>query len=330
MKSTNYYSFNEGLKKILFKFEKKKRNYVYDFFYSALALGIYQKLSSFFLKIIIQFSSFNFYNNNKLLRLLFYSGIKKMKHEEIITIREEHFKEIEAKDININFKYNKIINELREKGVSDISSLFNLSENEISNVTKFFENKSFYDGHEPMQSSLVKKNKNEIEQSNKGHKIFNKGYYSYDQGTSLDCPTISKLINSEHFKKLSEIYCGFKTVPYSLTTMLSLPQKGEHPVTNFHRDYDDFIYLGFFIYWTDTNENNGSTTYRLKSHRKDNGTEKEDKILRVKSGSIIAGDWFGEHRGNSKVSSGKRLLTMIRFGKKINYAYMSTKSYYFF
>ncbi len=53
-------------------------------------------------------------------------------------------------------------------------------------------------------------------------------------------------------------------------------------------------------------------------------------ILEVDAGTLIAGDWMGLHSGNSKMEDNERLITMIRFGKKINQSYMQTKSYYFF
>ena len=93
---------------------------------------------------------------------------------------------------------------------------------------------------------------------------------------------------------------------------------------------DDFISLSYFIYWTRTNKDNGATKYIIGSHRDKYADTNNEKILEVKPGSIIAGDWMGLHSGNSKMQDSERLITMIRFGKKINQSYMQTKSYYFF
>lgn len=88
--------------------------------------------------------------------------------------------------------------------------------------------------------------------------------------------------------------------------------------------------MGFFIYWTDTDKNNGATSYKIGSHINNEPYNKKIEFIEVDAGSIVVGDWMGEHRGNEKIKNKERLITMLRFGRKFNQGYMQTKSYYFF
>ncbi len=328
-KNKNFYSINEILNKIFFTF-KKKRKIFFELFYLLFTLKIYHKISAKILNLIIKLFGYKFYNHSSILRLFFFSSIRGMSIDTIFSIREKIFNNIEINDKLIpDSKYKDIIIEIRKNGFCDISNLFNFNNQEIDKLIKYFHTHKLYNGHDPLQSDLRKMSYDQINQKI-DHEIFGKGYFSYDVETSLGNELISSLFNSIELKKIANYYCGFDTQPYTLSTMLNIKKNIEHPVTKFHRDTDDFITLSYFIYWTKTSKNNGATKYIVGSHRDKFADTKNEKILELKPGSIIAGDWMGLHSGNNKMEDNERLITMIRFGKKINQSYMQTKSYYFF
>ena len=318
---------SQVLYKINYKFSKKRKP-VYDFFYIILMIGFYQKISSSIVLFLINNFGYNFYNNNKYLRILLFSGIRKISIENIFKIRNNYFKSFEDNVIEDPI-YEKIILEIREKGFCDITKLINISDEDIENVIAHYKANDFYDGHEPMQSSFRKMNYNDLKNDSLSYEIEQKGYYSPSTKVSLDNNIIKNLFNNVHFQKLSSLYCGFETKGYLLHTMLNITKSGVHSIAENHRDGNDFVDLGFFIYWTDTDKNNGATTYQEGSHRSLNGDFKSN-ILEVPKGSIIAGDWMGMHKGNAKLdSSQERFLTVMRYGKKINQGHIQSKSYYF-
>ncbi len=328
-KGRNFYSVKEILNKIFFTF-KKKRKIFYELLYLTFAIKLYHKISAKIIIFFVKRFGFDFYNNNKILRLLFFSGIRGMSLEEIFRIREPHIIKIKKNDDKIlDDNYKNIIIEIREKGFCNVSNIFNLKDKDAENVKNFFKTKELYNGHDPLQSDLKKINYSKIYNHEAKHEIFNKGYFSFDVETSLENQLINNLFTSKKLKIIADLYCGFDTEPYTISTMLNIKKEILHPVTSFHRDTDDFISLGFFIYWSKTDKNNGATKYKIGSHRKDNNNNSEF-ILEANPGTIIAGDWMGLHSGNQKMEDRERLITMIRFGKKINQSYMQTKSYYFF
>ena len=293
-------------------------------------LAAVQPFSSRIIIYLVNIFGFEKYNNSTILRSLFFSGIRGMSLDEIMNIREKYFKKVILNDNKIHNKdFKDIICVIRDRGYCDISKMFNIKEDEIDEVKKYFKSQELYNGHDPLQSDLNKTNYENIYKNKTSHQLFNKGYFSYDAGTSLKNDQINRLVNSKRLKLLADLYCGFDTELYTISTLLNTKEKFEHPVANFHRDTDDFITIGFFIYWTKTTKNNGATKYILGSHRKTT-TNNNEQILDANPGTIIAGDWMGLHSGNNNMEESERLITIIRFGKKINNCYMQTKSFYFF
>ncbi len=329
-KNRKFYTIKQGLAKIFFTFGKK-RKIIHDLFYMTLASKIYHFFASRITLFIVKNFSYDFFSNNKLLRIMLFSGIRGMSLKEIFKIRNLHFNKIIKNDEKIELGYKKIVDEIRKNGFAKLDDEFlNISSKEIEDVNMYFRNSYLYDGHDPLQSSLKKLKYSELNKHQINHQIFNKGYFSYDVETSLNNKLISSLFYNPKLKKLADCYCGFETEPYTISTMLNVKKEIVHPVTEFHRDTDDFIALGFFIYWSKTNRDNGATSYKIGSHMKIESSDFKTNILEVDAGTLIAGDWMGLHSGNSKMEDNERLITMIRFGKKINQSYMQTKSYYFF
>ena len=80
--------------------------------------------------------------------------------------------------------------------------------------------------------------------------------------------------------------------------MLTLPCQNSNGVTNWHRDYDDISSVALFIYWTETDEMNGATQYKLGSHCEVDG---EKVSLKGKEGSVFILDPLGLHKGNKNL-----------------------------
>ena len=250
--------------------------------------------------------------------------------KKVLRIRKNYIKNLVKEDEKINDeKIKKILKEIRTKGYCDITNFVKIKDDEINQVKSYFKNQKLFNGHDPLQSNLEKYDTNQIYDNDEIHKIFNNGYFSYSAETSLNNYVLNNLFKNKNLKQLSDLYCGFDTQPYALATMFNIKKETSHPVTQFHRDIDDFISLGFFIFWTKTDKNNGATTYKIGSHIDEN-CNGPDEFLEVDAGSIIAGDWIGLHKGNHKMINRERLISMIRFGNKINHSYFQTKSFYFF
>jgi len=331
-KGKNFYSLKEILNKIFFSFSKKKKIF-HELLYLTFAVKIYHKISSKIILYIINKYGFEFFNESKILRYLLFSGIRGMSLENIFQIRNKHFQKIIQIDNNIeDIEMKKSISQIRKDGFSNISNIIKFEESEVKEVNEYFRLQKMYNGHDPMQSDLKLINYSEIYSNNVDHEIFNKGYFSFDVKTSLSNQVIKNLFFNKKLKKLADLYCGFETEPYTISTMLNIKKEILHPVAEFHRDTDDFISLGFFIYWSETNKNNRSTCYKTGTHLVSDfeNAINQNKYIEVKAGTIVAGDWMGLHRGNQKMEESERLITMIRYGKKINQSYMQTKSYYFF
>ena len=329
-KKKSFYSLNKIFNKLFFSFQKKKKLF-YEILYLTIAVNFYHKISAKIIFFVISRFGYKSYVQSKILRYLFFTSIRAMKLENIFSIRKNYFNLIAKEDEEIqDDEIKKIIKEIRSKGYCNISNIINIKNQDVDDVKNYFKSQKLYNGHDPLQSNLNKYDYEEIHKNNEeNHEIFNKGYYSYSAETSLNNPVLKNLFNNKKLQQLSNSYCGFKTNPYALATMLNIKKKILHPVTQFHRDIDDFVSLGFFIFWTKTDRNNGATTYKVGSHL-DVNSNGPDEFLEVEPGSIIAGDWIGLHKGNSNMIDRERLITMIRFGNKINHSYFQTKSYYFF
>ena len=221
-KNQKFYSTSEGLRKIIFSFNKKQKIF-FDFFYITLAFKPYHKIAAFFIKAICRFFGYNFFLKTDLVRILFFSGIRGMSLNDIFYIRNNHFKNITKNDDKIPNQYKNIINNLRKDGFCILNkNLFNISSADIKNVNAYFRKRKFYDGHDPLQLSLKTLDYKNINNHNLNHAIFNKGYYSFDPGTSLKNNKIKSIINNPAIKTIADYYCGFETELYTISTMLNV------------------------------------------------------------------------------------------------------------
>ena len=103
-------------------------------------------------------------------------------------------------------------------------------------------------------------------------------------------------------------------------------QKVTEKTQFFHRDLDSFNLLKFFVYLSDVDENSGSNQYIMFSHNNylnkkisrnniseselSETTKKNIFTFTGKSGSVIAANTFGYHRGKTPISNDRLMLVL--------------------
>jgi len=211
--------------------------------------------------------------------------------------------------------------DLNEKGYADITSIVGITSDEIAEVKKYFlSSEVAYDSQVPIWSSLIPRRVSDLT------KLDSVSYISFPIDYSLGSKVVRRIASSSALKDISTSYLGFSGSLYGVNTMLTKQCEIPHGVTNLHRDYDDFLFLTFFIYWTETTKENGATYFVPGSHLNNVGTE--GIYLEGRAGSVFAVDSYGLHAGNKFIQS-ERLVTWIRYGRIPNVAYVTDKAYLF-
>jgi len=314
------------------------------------------RINSFFYKFIIfllkaiSFLKFDFNLSWYLFRLLFIISGQKIYYET------EKNKYYFIKAIN-KFQKNRknlyffksdqldgiVLKNLKNEGISRYDA-FKINENVISNVNIYFKNaEHYYESHSPIPKN--KKLKHEKTESL---------YTSYDLTTQLNCSDLLSICLDERLISIAQNYIGSAPRLYSLNTFKTLPSNNisneKYFTHEFHRDVDNLKWVVFFIFWTDTDKDNGgfqqikyshSNSQKLnsliKSKSKFNTSEKfiqktipgygmDDEYEKIfneeifhcygKSGTIISCDTFGLHKGMPVKTP--RLVTWIRYGNFIS------------
>jgi hypothetical protein len=124
-----------------------------------------------------------------------------------------------------------------------------------------------------------------------------------------------------------DAYLGKTYSLYRVNTMITFPILSKHAVTNIHIDYDDAHSLAYFVYWTETRENNGAIFIIPGSHITKN--ENPGIYLEGKGGSVFLIDTYCLHSGNKNIVT-LRIATWLRFGEIPNLAYIADKNYLYF
>lgn len=296
-----------------FSFNHKKK-YIYELFSELNSLNTYnQFLKKIFKKSIFFENIILWLLKKNLLKLFFYSIVLELEIHEIISIRKKIF----TKNKNI-INYKKSLKELNETGFCDLTQYLKIESEKITEIKNYFNKLDFYNSQVPFQSDhflypYYRKNE------------FN--YISFDIHQSLNCDLIKSFILNPLFKNFADAYLGFSSELYSVNTTIVSPSKKKHPVTNFHRDTDDFKFLTFFVYFDDVTYEDNATVYLDGSHN-DIKPDYKKKYLTGKKGTIYAADTFGLHAGPSKINI-ERLSCWFRYGYKINSAYMGDRNFYF-
>ncbi len=234
-----------------------------------------------------------------------------------------------------NRSNSKVINEVNN---NSFCFLGKLSKDEIETGKNYFLNqKKIYNSHVPY---FFKKNKSEKEDKiNIDDFLKNKdsNYGSFDIKTSVECPILKNISQKYKFNEIAEEYLiSNKVNVFSINTMLTKSSNSSHDVFKLHRDIDSINSLAFFIYWTSTSQENGSTSVLPGSHIY-NFDRKFGKIyspnlslkhIEGEEGSIYALDTWSYHRGNEKLKN-PRLATWIRYSSFPSRIYYMDRNYLF-
>ena len=204
---------------------------------------------------------------------------------------------------------------LIERGVTEKFELTNFESYKDEILNYFYNNKIFFD-KKPEEKFFLKDRDPEV-------KV---GYY--DPKITAKCPYIFDIINDENILSTASLYFNspFKLDYASVWWSFKNEDIAKEKTQFFHRDLDSFNLLKFFVYLTDVDENSGSNQYVLFSHKNNfnkkisRTTFKEDDIkanldkdlftFTGKSGSVIAADTFGFHRGKTPKSNDRLMLVL--------------------
>jgi hypothetical protein len=207
---------------------------------------------------------------------------------------------------------------LQQQGYANLGQFFDADQCE--SVRNYFCNSRGFASQVPLQSdgNLQLFNLDDLKNRQ------SKSYFCFPDETSLRCDALRNVLRDGSFQAMADAYLGFPTRLYSVNTFMSLTDPGDHYVTRFHRDYDDFGALAFFIYWNDTSPTNGATIYVPGSHLSSNADMSNVAHMAGKAGTIFALDAFGVHAGNKMVDK-FRLVTWFRYGMVPNLATVQNK-----
>ena len=207
---------------------------------------------------------------------------------------------------------------IQEVNINSYCFLGKFDSNLINSGRDFFLNQEFiYNSHIPLEKNQAKpkiklKDFYSNEKSN---------YGSFDIKTSVNCSALLNISKKFNFKNIADQYLlSNKSYVYSINTMLTKNSKFYDGVCNLHRDLDSMSSLTFFIYWTDTDKDNGATIIYPGSHcfdqdknfNKYSNKSSNLKYLSGESGSVFAVDTWAWHSGNKNIKT-NRLVTWVRF-----------------
>jgi ectoine hydroxylase-related dioxygenase (phytanoyl-CoA dioxygenase family) len=159
-------------------------------------------------------------------------------------------------------------------------------------------------------------------------------YYSLRPDLKILKNFYEQILQNTQLKKIIAGCLGSKNYIYSINTMISIPSKNKHSVTDLHRDYDDTNFLALAVYWTDVESDDGATYFVPFTHNRyvDEKNNLLDKGVYLKgiAGSAYLMDTYGWHAGNKNLKK-KRIVTWIRFSKnQFNVSSFDNKEQFFF
>jgi hypothetical protein len=192
-----------------------------------------------------------------------------------------------------------------------------ISQEECESVVSYLKKEKGFAGQVPMQSDGILYSYDEAESTARQHGR----YFSYAPSISLKNPIISRLVEHEQIKNMVREKLGDNAEIYSANTFVVFPGETlDHYVMKMHRDYDDFNFIAFFVYWTGVTSTNGAALFVPKTNMSSDNHLMEHKLfLEGTPGDVFALDSFGYHAGNNSVKS-PRFVTWFRYGLRNNLA----------
>lgn len=277
--------------------------------------------------IYFYFSFFNRFKTSELVKIIikFFINFTRFKDFDLVKLQDKRLILINDFENTYKFKQNVLKNfipkcqielDLKIKGYANISSMFQIDNESFFNEVK---NLKYFNSQVPLQSDCIEKIPDN-----------NSNYFSLRPDLKNINFFFKNFLNNKKLKNIVENYLDGQSYLYSLNTMLTKPTTKKHSVTDLHRDYDDQHFLVLFIYWTDTNKNDGSTFFIPGSHLRENKNLNDGIFLEGAAGSVFLIDTFGWHAGNKNLKK-DRLVSWLRFSKnQLNIASFDNKEYLFF
>jgi len=138
----------------------------------------------------------------------------------------------------------------------------------------------------------------------------------------LRCPYLLEVALSPQNVHYARQYLGCEPTLYSFSANWTFARPSPDAI-KFHRDYDDFRFVVFFVYLSDVRPENGHFIFSPGTHV---GERIGPRIALVgQSGVAFMADTYGLHT-ESPAMSGRRLVAEFRFGLDVNYAYSTNRT----
>ena len=206
--------------------------------------------------------------------------------------------------------------DLIDNGWINSSKLTRLTDKEVRDFRDIAFNLMWFNSQVPMQSNGI------LTRPTASH-----SYYSLRPDQPELVQFYKRILNVNGLKDLVNSYLGFESKLFSINTMLTLPSKHTHAVTNAHRDLDSEHFLALFVYWSDVTRDNGATFFIPGSHLNDTSTKSTEGMhFEGSAGTSFLFDPYGFHSGNKLIKT-PRLVTWFRFGKRPNNCHFNDKNY---
>lgn len=281
--------------------------------------------------IFFYYSFFNYFKTPNIIKLFirFLCKFSSYHYDDLIKIQDQRLKLKKDEQSIFQIKQElktsqdmeiKEVRDIINKGYADVTSHINVDCNGFYNEV---ESLKAYNSQVPIQSN---------------HKLCNVdekyNYFSLRPDLKNLKYYYEQVLKNPYLKKIVSGYLGPQNYIYTINTMITMPSKKKHSVTDLHRDYDDTNFLALAIYWTDVDSDNGATYFIPSTHN----TYVDEKINLINKGVYLKGrvgtaylmDTYGWHAGNKNLKK-KRLVTWIRFSKnQFNVASFDNKEYFFF
>ena len=205
---------------------------------------------------------------------------------------------------------------LNEKGITDKFELIDFEKYKKDILDYFNNNKVFFDKN-PEVKFFLKERDPSIKMA------------YYEPTTVSRCPYIFDIINDHTILSTAANYFNspFKLDYASVWWSFKNDDVVKEKTQSFHRDLDSFNLLKFFIYLSDVDENSGANQFIKYSHLNSNyeknisrktipehdlkeNLKKNIFTFTGKSGSVIAANTFGLHRGKTPKSNNRLMLVL--------------------
>ncbi len=201
--------------------------------------------------------------------------------KKIITIIKNNLYGAKNPPKPLNEINNVYINNLINNGFSKTDN-FDFHKNEVNEIINFFKDKQKFPGH-IISNASKPTNEN----------LKNSVYYTYQPSDILSSEIIQSKIFDPYLINLAESYFG--CVPTCITLNLYCQKKKinefDYLPQFFHRDVHDLKLLTFFVFLTNTKEDNGGHCYIKYSHdyesMKKNFKKNEISLLKSKDKSLL-------------------------------------------